>query len=195
MTPQVDRNGRQDYRDIRLSSQEVQRCIDWTRAKQEFKQQRSVVDQWYDQNSSSPAVDLMGRLGEIAVCKAMDLDWSAVLDWEIRAAGDTGVDLLAYGYKVDVKTSTLKDLIFNSRNHFKADIAILVQLLGDRVKPEDEKSVWRVWGVCSKEKFLKHCEDHEYGEGEHRRRRVKVGNDKITSLEEFENYLKRKIWD
>jgi hypothetical protein len=183
------------YRDIRLSESEVRRCIEWTAEKQAFKQDHEVVDQWYDRKSTSSAVDLMGRLGEIAACHALDLDWATALDWEIRPGGDTGIDCLAYGFKWDVKTSTLDELIFNSKKHFKADIAILVQLIGDRQHPEAQSSVWRVWGVCSKEKFMRDAAEHIYGEGKDERTRVKVGNEKLTPLQGFFDHITKKIWN
>ena len=172
-------------KEIRLTDVEVRLATDWTNAKQAFKKQHRVVDQWYDRNSNSAAVDLMGRLGEIAACRALDLDWSTVLDWEIRPEGDSGIDFVAYGYRWDVKTSTLRDLIFNSTEHFKADVALLVQLVGDRQRPEDPASVWRVWGVCSQAKFQRDCVEHVYDE----RKRVKVTNDKLVSVDEFFAHL------
>ncbi len=172
------------FKDIKLTDVEVRLSVDWTNAKQAFKKQHRVVDQWYDRKSSSSAVDLMGRLGEIAACRALGLDWSTVLDWEIRPDGDSGVDFVAFGYKWDVKTSTLNELIFNSTAHFKAEIALLVQLLGDRLRPDDPSSVWRVWGLCSQEKFLRDCVDHIYAD----RNRVKVSNDKLMSVDSFIQY-------
>jgi len=168
-------------REIRLTDVEVRLAQEWSVAKQNFKRSHRVKDQWYDRNSNSASVDLMGRLGEIAACRALDLDWSTVLDWEIRPEGDSGIDFVAFGYKWDVKTSTLSDLIFNSTAHFKADIALLVQLVGDRQRPESEESVWRVWGVCSQAKFLRDCVEHVYDA----RHRVKVTNNKLVSVDEF----------
>jgi hypothetical protein len=172
-------------RKIRLTDVEVRLAQEWSVAKQNFKRSHRVKDQWYDRNSNSASVDLMGRLGEIAACRALDLDWSTVLDWEIRPEGDSGIDFVAFGYKWDVKTSTLSDLIFNSTAHFKADIALLVQLVGDRQQPENEASVWRVWGVCSQAKFQRDCVEHVYDE----RHRVKVTNDKLVSVDEFFAHL------
>lgn len=168
-------------REIRLTDVEVRLAQEWSVAKQNFKRSHRVRDQWYDRNSNSASVDLMGRLGEIAACRALDLDWSTMLDWEIRPEGDSGIDFVAFGYKWDVKTSTLSDLIFNSTAHFKADIALLVQLVGDRQRSESEASVWRVWGVCSQAKFQRDCVEHVYDE----RHRVKVTNDKLVSVDEF----------
>jgi hypothetical protein len=172
-------------REIRLTDVEVRLAQEWSVAKQKFKRSHHVKDQWYDRNSNSASVDLMGRLGEIAACRALDLDWSTVLDWEIRPEGDSGIDFVAYGYRWDVKTSTLSDLIFNSTEHFKAEVALLVQLVGDRKKPEDAASIWRVWGVCSQAKFQRDCVEHVYDE----RKRVKVTNDKLVSVDEFFAHL------
>jgi hypothetical protein len=178
------------YIDIVLTPQEIKRCVDWTKEKQQYKQERAVVDQWYDQNSNSQAVDLMGRLGEIAAARALELDWSEDLDWNITAGGDTGIDFSAYGYKWDAKTSTLDALIFNSDQHFKADVAILVQLIGDREHPEYEGSIYRVWGVCSKKKFLKDRVAKNYAG----RDRVAVTTRSITSVSDFFDYLRRRVW-
>lgn len=177
--------------DITLTDAEIKRCVTWTEEKQQFKRDNAVVDKWYDQNSNSPAVDLMGRLGEIAACKSLDLDYSVVLDWDITKGGDSGADFLAYGFKWDAKTSTLDTLIFNSDAHFKAQVAILVQLLGDREHPEDPQSTWRVWGICSRAKFLKERVEKKFAG----RDRVALPADKLMTVPDFFDYLQRKIWD
>lgn len=176
--------------DISLTPQEIKRCVDWTAEKQQYKQDRAVVDQWYDRNSNSQAVDLMGRLGEIAAARALELDWSVDLDWNITAGGDTGIDFTAYGYRWDAKTSTLDALIFNSDAHFKADVAVLVQLIGDREHPEAPSAIYRVWGVCSKGKFIKGRVSKNYAG----RERVAIPAVEMTPVVDFFDYLRRKVW-
>jgi hypothetical protein len=146
-----------------LTPAAVSRCVEWTAAKQAFKVEHMVKDKWYDRHSSSEAVDLMGRLGEMAAVTAFGLDYG-VLNWEIGHAGDSGADFNAFGLTWDAKTSTLTDLIFDNAAAFKSDAAVLVQMMGDRRHPID--AVYRVGGVCSRGRFMAESTPHDYGHGE-----------------------------
>ena len=148
--------------DVPMTADSVKKALDWTAAKQAFKAEHMVTDKWYDRHSSSEAVDLMGRLGEMAAVQALGLGYE-VLNWEIGQAGDSGADFTAFGLTWDAKTSTLEQLIFDDEAAFKSHAAILVQMLGDRRHPVD--GVFRVGGVCSRSRFMREAEQHDYGHG------------------------------
>ena len=167
--------------DVVLTQEQIERTRAWVQAKQSHKQAVDATDLWYDQNSDSLTVDLMGRLGEIAAAIALDLDWEKDLDWSIKGGGDTGADLVANGYAFDVKTTVTSWLIFNSRDHFKAPAAVLVQLLGDRTHPDEEGVVYRVHGVCSKARFLRDAVDRQFSE----RHRVAIPASEMTPVGDF----------
>jgi len=173
--------------DVKLTPGQIVRCVEWTAAKQDYKQAHAVADQWYDRNSTSRAVDLMGRLGEVAGAQALGLDWQEALDWAITPGGDSGIDMTAHGLRWDVKTTAKEALIFNSPFHFKADAALLVQLLGDRAVPDAPDATYRVWGVCSRERFLQTMEDRTYAG----RNRVAVDAGQMMPVAEFLKWVKR----
>ncbi len=75
----------------------------------------------------------------------------------------TDLDFTAFGLTWNAKTSTLEQLIFDDEAAFKSHAAILVQMLGDRRHPVD--GVFRVGGVCSRSRFMREAEQHDYGHG------------------------------
>ena len=164
--------------DIKLTTNALSRALEWTAAKQAFKVEHLVTDKWYDRHSSSEAVDLMGRLGEMAAVQAFGLDFD-VLNWEIGHAGDSGADFTAFGFTWDAKTSTLQELIFDDAAAFKAQAAILVQMLGDRRHPIDGQ--FRVGGVCSRARFMRECESHDYGHGT----RLRLHSSRLVPVRQF----------
>jgi len=111
------------------------------------------------------------------------------LNWEIGHAGDSGADFTAFGLTWDAKTSTLTDLIFDDAAAFKADAAVLVQMLGDRRHPVD--GTFRVGGVCSRARFMRECEQHDYGHGT--RLRLHVG--RLVPVRQFlDEAAIRQFW-
>ena len=164
--------------DIKLTALSLKRAWDWTAAKQAFKAEHLVRDKWYDMHSSSEAVDLMGRLGEMAAVQAFGLDID-ILNWEIGHAGDSGADFTAFGLTWDAKTSTRQELIFDDVAAFKAQAAVLVQMLGDRRHPID--GTFRVGGVCSRARFLRECESHDYGHGT----RLRLHSSRLVPVRQF----------
>jgi hypothetical protein len=166
---------------VQLTKKQIQYTRGWVQMKRAEKLRSKSHDLWYDEHSDSLTVDLMGRLGEIAAAEAFNLDWTTDLDWSISAGGDSGSDLRSYGMTWDVKTSTLPFLIFNSPRHFKSRAAVLVQLIGDRTKPDAEDALWVVHGVCSSATFRAKCVDVQYAG----RDRVHVPAESLTQFIDF----------
>jgi hypothetical protein len=102
----------------------------------------------------------MGYLGELAAAKV----YNTKTDDRVLTGGDAGHDLVIDGKTYQVKTTVTKELIFNSKELFSADYAILVTLIGDRTQPHIN-SQFIVWGDISKEKFLQVCYEKDYGYG------------------------------
>ncbi len=146
--------------EIELSKSEVDNALDFVHRMREDKKEHSVTDKKFDSNNTSWAVNLMGYLGELAVAKAYDVN----PDTRVLTGGDEGHDLIINGKKIQVKTTTTSKLIFNSKELFSADYAILVQLLGDKRMPH-LKPQFIIWGCISKEKFLDVCYEQDFGYG------------------------------
>ena len=172
---------------VELSEDQIKYTRGWVEMKRAEKLRSQSKDLWYDEHSDSLTVDLMGRLGEIAAAEAFGLDWTEDLDWTISAGGDSGIDFNAYGLDWDVKTSTLPYLIFNSPRHFKSRAAVLVQLIGDRTKPDADGTLWVVHGVCSSATFTTNCVAVQYAG----RDRVQVPAGSLTSLPDFMEMMER----
>lgn len=146
--------------DVYLTKEEIDSALNFVNAMRHDKKEHSVVDKKFDAKNTSWAVNLMGYLGEVAVAKT----YNVLTDSRVLTGGDAGYDLIINGKTVQVKTSITNQLIFNAKNLFSADYAILVQLIGDRTNPHID-SYFRIWGDISKEKFLDVCFEKDYGYG------------------------------
>lgn len=149
------------YHDILLDPEEIEQAVSWIDEVRAAKDAFGVTDRKFDQNSSSWAVNVMGRLGEVAARKVL----GGTLDESINPAGDDGCDLMLDGQRIQVKTSTTNFLIVNSLDEFVADRALLVQLCGDRVRPHDPATRWRLWGTVTRERFEWEHERRDWGYG------------------------------
>ena len=146
--------------EVYLTQQEIDSSLAFVDAMRSDKQEHNVVDRKFDANNSSWAVNLMGHLGEKAVAKVYDV----AVDDRVLTGGDAGYDLIINGKTIQVKTTVTTQLIFNSKELFSADCAILVTLIGDRTQPHIN-SHFIVWGDISKEKFLDVCFEKNFGYG------------------------------
>jgi hypothetical protein len=144
-----------------LTDEEIEHALDFIDRMRKDKKEYSVVDRKFDKNNSSYAVNLMGYLGELAAGKLLGVP----TDSEVRTGGDAGYDLVYNGQTIQVKTSTTTDLIFNSLSLFKSDIAILVELEGDKTQPHIN-SVFHVHGFITKEAFKESYVVKNYGYGD-----------------------------
>jgi hypothetical protein len=147
--------------EVKLSPEEIQSALQFVEAMREDKKEYNVVDKKFDAKNTSWAVNLMGYLGELAAAKV----YKTTTDNRVLTGGDAGHDLVVDDKTYQVKTTVTKELIFNSKELFSADYAILVTLIGDRTQPHID-SRFIVWGDISREDFLKVCKEKNYGYGE-----------------------------
>ena len=147
--------------DIELTVDEIMDALRFVHLVRENKKQYEVVDKKFDKNNSSYSVNLMGQLGEMACGKGLGLQ----VDRSISPSGDNGHDLSTpLGKNIQVKTSTLPQLIFNAPELFISDVAVLVKFSGDKQLPHVD-SLFDVIGWTTRENFLANHYLHDYGYG------------------------------
>ena len=146
--------------EVHLTNKEINSCLVFVEAMRNNKQEHNVIDKKFDSKNTSWAVNLMGYLGEKAVAKVYEV----AIDDRVLTGGDEGYDLVINNKTVQVKTTTTNQLIFNSKELFSADYAILVTLVGDRTQPHID-SHFIVWGDISKDKFINVCFEKDFGYG------------------------------
>lgn len=146
--------------EVRLTPEEIESSLQFVDAMRKDKQEFNVTDKKFDANNTSWAVNLMGYLGELAAAKV----YKTTTDDRVLTGGDAGHDLVIDGKTYQVKTTVTKELIFNSKELFTADYAILVTLIGDRTQPHIN-SRFVVWGDISRDKFLDVCYEKDFGYG------------------------------
>jgi hypothetical protein len=146
--------------EVRLTPEEIESSLQFVDAMRKDKQEFNVTDKKFDANNTSWAVNLMGYLGELAAAKV----YKTTTDDRVLTGGDAGHDLVIDGKTYQVKTTVTKELIFNSKELFTADYAILVTLIGDRTQPHIN-SRFIVWGDISRDKFLNVCYEKDFGYG------------------------------
>jgi hypothetical protein len=146
--------------EVYLSDTEIQDALNFVDAMRQDKKEYNVTDKKFDANNTSWAVNLMGHLGEKAVAKVYNVS----VDDRVLTGGDEGHDLVINGKTIQVKTTVTRQLIFNSKELFTADYAILVTLVGDRTQPHID-SHFIVWGDISRDRFLEVCYEKDYGYG------------------------------
>lgn len=145
---------------VHLTKEEINSCLVFVEAMRNNKQEHNVVDKKFDSKNTSWAVNLMGYLGEKAVAKVYEV----AVDDRVLTGGDEGYDLVINNKTVQIKTTTTNQLIFNSKELFSADYAILVTLVGDRTQPHIN-SHFIIWGDISKDKFNDVCFEKDFGYG------------------------------
>lgn len=146
--------------EVSLTPEEIESSLQFVDAMRKDKQEFNVTDKKFDANNTSWAVNLMGYLGELAAAKV----YKTTTDDRVLTGGDAGHDLVIDGKTYQVKTTVTKELIFNSKELFTADYAILVTLIGDRTQPHIN-SRFIVWGDISRDKFLDVCYEKDFGYG------------------------------
>ena len=146
--------------ELKLTTEELESSLQFVDAMRKDKQEFNVTDKKFDANNTSWAVNLMGYLGELAAAKV----YKTTTDDRVLTGGDAGHDLVIDGKTYQVKTTVTKELIFNSKELFTADYAILVTLIGDRTQPHIN-SRFIVWGDISRDKFLNVCYEKDFGYG------------------------------
>lgn len=146
--------------EVELTPEEIESSLQFVDAMRKDKQEFNVTDKKFDAKNTSWAVNLMGYLGELAAAKV----YKTTTDDRVLTGGDAGHDLVINGKTYQVKTTVTKELIFNSKELFTADYAILVTLVGDRTQPHIN-SRFIVWGDISRDKFLQLCYEKDFGYG------------------------------
>ena len=146
--------------EVHLTKEEINSCLVFVEAMRNNKQEHNVIDKKFDSKNTSWAVNLMGYLGEKAVAKVYEV----AVDDRVLTGGDEGYDLIINNKTVQIKTTTTNQLIFNSKELFSADYAILVTLVGDRTQPHID-SHFIIWGDISKNKFNEVCFEKDFGYG------------------------------
>ncbi len=146
--------------EVELTPEEIESSLQFVDAMRKDKQEFNVTDKKFDAKNTSWAVNLMGYLGELAAAKV----YKTTTDDRVLTGGDAGHDLVIDGKTYQVKTTVTKELIFNSKELFTADYAILVTLVGDRTQPHIN-SRFIVWGDISRDKFLQVCYEKDFGYG------------------------------
>jgi hypothetical protein len=146
---------------VELSAEEVQQTLDFVAAMREDKTDNAVRDMMFDQGNTSEGINVIGHLGEQAVAKVLGLE----ADTTVRTHGDVGHDLYMGDTTIQVKTSTLDQLLFNAAHLFKSDVAILAQFKGADKQHAEEDPRFVIWGYVERKDFLdKHYRiDHGYG--------------------------------
>ena len=168
---------------VTLTEDEIMDALRFVHKVRENKRIYEVTDKKFDKNNSSYSVNLMGRLGEVAVAKVLGLQ----VDDSISPSGDDGHDLkTVLGRSIQVKTSTLPQLIFNASYLFISDYAVLVRFIGDKQLPHVD-SKFEIMGWVEREIFLAKHFNHDYGYGV----RLVMNADQLKPIEELLNELSR----
>lgn len=147
--------------DVELTLEEVTTSIEFIDRVHADKTHYGVTDRKFDKGNTSIGVSQLGHMGEMAVGKVLGLP----VDMEVRTQGDNGHDLTLGSTNIQVKTSTMRHLIFNAKHLFASDVAILCQFVGaDKSHPGDDPR-FKVWGWVSKDEFLENYYNMDYGYG------------------------------
>lgn len=157
-----------------LTMEEVAAAHQWVSEKLRIKATHDIRDKKFDRTNTSQGVSLIGIMGEIAGCNALNTQPNL----EVMIGGDDGFDCVAYGLTWQIKTSSLRALIFNSADDFTADAALLVKHLADKHDVPDDPRFEIIGGV-SRKRFLRECGEHNYGYG----MRLVMPADELTAVE------------
>ena len=155
---------------VKFDQDDVEFVQTWAKACNAQKTQ----DKKIDLTQSDEFVACMGKFGEIAAGRALD----AYPNFDIMVGGDGGNDLKAWGLTWQVKTSSIRKLIFNSVDEFVSDAAILVHLLTGK---ENMFALphFHVLGAISRNRFNKQHYNHDFGYG----MRAVCDLDQLTGLQ------------
>jgi hypothetical protein len=173
------------YYDITLTEDEMRPALEFIDSMRTNKENNNVPDRMFDKNNTSKGIDIVGKLGEVAASKVLNLP----VDYEIKTRGDKGLDFNLNGITIQVKTSTYESLIFNSLSQFKADVAMLVQFMGENKQEAEKDPRFRVYGWIDKPSFIKLHYHKNYGYGERSVVDINVLNPIETLTKDFVQYV------
>lgn len=171
--------------EVLLTEDEIMDSLRFVHRVRENKKQYEVVDRKFDKGNTSYSVNLLGRLGEMAVARVLSLQ----PDNSITPGGDDGHDLVSVlGKTIQVKTSTLSSLIFNAPELFVSDIAVLCIFEGDKVLPHVDGK-FTVSGWIDRQTFLDSHYKRDYGYG----MRLVMDANQLKPIEDLVNEISRPI--
>ena len=155
---------------------EVAEVLYWAQEIEDVKRSNNVRNKKFDVNNTDVGVHAIGMLGELAAGRVL----GAQPDWEIYLDGDDGNDMTAWGLTWQIKTSSMRKLIFNSEKDFVSDGAVLVHHLASKQKVFDTP-IFDVVGGISRKRFLNLYYEHDFGYGT----RLVVDSDVLVDLEKI----------
>jgi hypothetical protein len=158
---------------VEFLSHEVDEVLYWAQEIEDVKRTNNVRNKKFDVNNTDVGVHAIGMLGELAAGRVL----GAQPDWEIYLDGDDGNDMTAWGLTWQVKTSSMRKLIFNHESDFITDAAVLVHHLASKHKVF-ENPVFDVVGGISRARFMGLCYGHDFGYGV----RLVVDGDDLTDM-------------
>lgn len=174
--------------EVELTTDEVQRSLDFVENMRQDKTRHNVTDRMFDLKNTSEGINVIGHLGESAVAKVLGL----TPDTSVLTGGDDGNDLILGNTTIQVKTSVLPSLIFNSAHLFKSDVAILTQFVGENKRESHKDPRFHVWGWIEQEVFLQDYYLRNYGYGT----RLVLEAVKLHTLDSLvEDALNIERWD
>lgn len=165
-----------------LTTSEIAAAHQWVAEKLHIKATHDIRDKKFDRTNTSEGVSLIGMMGEIAGCKAL----GAQPNLSVMIGGDDGFDCEAHGLLWQIKTSSLRALIFNSVDDFVADVALLVHHLADKEAVGDDPRFEIIGGV-SRKRFMKQHFQHDYGYG----MRLVMNADDLTPIQKLLGMVSR----
>lgn len=129
-----------------LSQEELSQCEAAASKRTNYARSQNIPNQRYSQSKSDLSVDYIGMVGEMAVARVLGL----TMDLD-RVGVDHGIDFVYRDKTLDVKTTShpRDRLIFKTKEHFKADAAILAQF--------KEPNEVTILGSITKNKFVDNC--------------------------------------
>jgi len=165
---------------VKFDQNDVEFVRDWATRLDAYKRQNNIKDKnfFIDKCSETTA---MGLFGELACARYFDVETNL----DFTKGGDDGNDLKAWGLRWQIKTSSIRKLIFNGIEDFKSDAAILVHSLSQRQNIYEQPHFHLLGGI-SKERFIKQHHTHDFGYG----MRAVCDLNELTPLETIKRFCK-----
>lgn len=151
--------------------------IAWAAAERcKYKRDKGLINyKRVDQARDNFATAREGLTGEWAVANELGLP----VNTDNYLGGDPGYDFIYKGWKVDVKTTRAKLLLFQSMDKFVADVAILVKILSE--------DTVRICGAISRDRFASVHQVKNLGYQDN----CVVTIKQLTPIKEFKEYANR----
>jgi hypothetical protein len=139
---------------IKLSKKDMHTCTVLGNDTVKICEMQGFPPRLENKNQTREEANIEGYKGEFAVARLFDLE-----EPTFNITSDFGADLWWNDSSIDVKTTKTKDLIFDSMEKFKSDIAVLA-------RPTDQPDVIEVGKWISRIEFEHKHHLHDYGYGE-----------------------------